>query len=118
MPFKEPLVSFLDMDVQWAFNRETLWGPTAAGQISAVISAARAYEGRTSDDLIALALADLKRAFPHFREEPTPRVGPLGTSRHAVPHDVVFSFAARSPNPVKKLFPCRGLGERRTSTHH
>jgi hypothetical protein len=46
MPFKEPMVSFLDMDLQWVFNRETLWGPTAAGQISAVISAARAYEGR------------------------------------------------------------------------
>lgn len=69
-PFKEPLVSFLDMDLQWVFNRETLWGPTATGQISAVISAARDYEKKSSDELIALALADLRRAFRNFREEP------------------------------------------------
>ncbi|MBL0057916.1 MAG: FAD-dependent oxidoreductase [Elusimicrobia bacterium] len=69
-PFKEPLVGLLDMDLHWIFNRETLWGPTAAGQISAVISAARPHLGRTSEELIALALADLRRAFPGFQEEP------------------------------------------------
>lgn len=69
-PFKEPLISLLDMDLQWVFNREALWGPTVAGQISAVISAARAHEGRSSEELIAIALADLRRAFPSFREEP------------------------------------------------
>jgi squalene-associated FAD-dependent desaturase len=93
MPFKEPMVSFLDMDVQWAFNRETLWGPTAAGQISAVISAARAYEGRTSDDLIALTLADLKRAFPHFREEPTH--ASVIWEHHATPSPTTSFFRSR-----------------------
>ncbi len=69
-PFKEAMMGLLDMDLHWIFNRETLWGPTAAGQISAVISAARPHLERSSDDLIALALADLRRAFPGFKEEP------------------------------------------------
>jgi squalene-associated FAD-dependent desaturase len=70
LPFKEPFWGCLDMNLQWIFNRETLWGPTAAGQISAVISAAGSYENRSSTELIAFALADLRRAFPHFKDEP------------------------------------------------
>lgn len=70
MPFNEPMVSFLDMDLQWAFNRAALVGPTAEGLLSTVISAARHFEGRTSEELISLAMADLRRAFPNFRAEP------------------------------------------------
>lgn len=70
MPFDEPMVSFLDMNLQWAFNRAALVGPTASGLLSTVISAARAFEGRTSEELIALAMGDLRRAFPNFKELP------------------------------------------------
>jgi squalene-associated FAD-dependent desaturase len=69
-PFQEPLIGLLDLNLQWVFNRETLWGPTASGQISAVISAANSYENRSSTELIEMAREDLRRAFPNFKEEP------------------------------------------------
>ncbi|MBP9699109.1 MAG: hydroxysqualene dehydroxylase HpnE, partial [Elusimicrobia bacterium] len=92
-PFREKMVGFLDMDIQWAFNRETLWGPTAAGQISVVISAAHEYESMTSTELIALTLADLRRAFPEFEEEP----------RHAT---VTWERLA-TPRPTPKFYRAR-----------
>lgn len=69
-PFADPVIGLVDMDLHWVFNREALWGPPGRGQISAVISAARALENRSSDELIALALADIRRAFPGFTEAP------------------------------------------------
>lgn len=70
-PFAAPWVGFLDLDIQWGFNREVLWGRGAEGQVSLVLSAGRDHVARSSDQLIALALADLRRAFPAFKEEPT-----------------------------------------------
>jgi hypothetical protein len=69
-PFPQAFVGLLDMDLQWIYNREFLWGSGVVGQVSAVISAARNLESRSSEELIALALADLRRAFPDFKEEP------------------------------------------------
>lgn len=94
-PFREKMVGFLDMDIQWAFNRETLWGPTAAGQLSVVISAAQNYEGLTSNEMIALALGDLRRAFPDFKEEP--RHATVTWERHATPRPTPAFYRAR-PN--------------------
>lgn len=69
-PFVDPIVGFLDMDVQWAFNRSKLWTTGAAGQISMVFSAARAHQSLTSAELIKIAMDDLRRAFPRLKEEP------------------------------------------------
>lgn len=103
-PFKEPMVSFLDMDLQWVFNRETLWGPSAAGQISAVISAARDYEKKSSEELIALALADLRRAYPNFRGEPTHAT--VIWEHHATPSPTPVFFRSRPSvnTPLKNFF--------------
>ncbi len=70
-PFAAPLVGFLDLDIQWGFNREVLWGETAAGQVSLVLSAARSHLGRTNEELISLSLKDLERAFPGFHQKPS-----------------------------------------------
>jgi squalene-associated FAD-dependent desaturase len=92
-PFRDKMVGFLDMDIQWAFNRETLWGPTAAGQISVVISAAHDHEAMTSNELIGLTLADLRRAFPEFKEEP--RHATVTWERHATPRPTPAFYRAR-----------------------
>jgi hypothetical protein len=103
-PFREKMVGFLDMDIQWAFNRETLWGPTAAGQLSVVISAAQNYEGLTSNEMIALALGDLRRAFPDFKEEP--RHATVTWERHATPRPTPAFYRARPTveTPLENFF--------------
>lgn len=69
-PFDEPLAGFLDMDIQWGFHREKIWGSSGAGQFSFVMSAARGHTGHTSEELAALVLGDLRRAVPGFKEAP------------------------------------------------
>ncbi|MBK8574804.1 MAG: FAD-dependent oxidoreductase [Elusimicrobia bacterium] len=103
-PFKNPMVSFIDMDLHWVFNRETLWGPSAAGQISAVISAARAYEGRSSIEMVSIAMADLRRAFPAFREEPLH--SSVIWERHATPSPTPAFVRSRPPShtPLNNFF--------------
>lgn len=104
LPFKEPMVGFLDMDLQWVFNRETLWGPSAEGQLSAVISAARHYEKKSSEELIALAVADLRRAFPGFREDPTH--ASVIWEHHATPSPTPAFLRSRPTvrTPLKNFF--------------
>ena len=97
-PFEGPFVALLDMDLQWLFNREALWGPAGRGQISAVLSAARAHEQRPTEELIALALADLRRAFPRFTEDP--RHATVLWERRATPSPTPAFWAARPPVPT------------------
>lgn len=94
-PFRERMLGFLDLGIQWAFNRETLWGPTAAGQISVVISAAHDDEGKTSGEMIRKALGDLRQAFPEFKEEP--RHATVTWERHATPRPTPAFYRARPP---------------------
>jgi squalene-associated FAD-dependent desaturase len=104
LPFNHPMVSFIDMDLQWVFNREILWGPSATGQISAVISAARDYVGLSSEELVALAVSDLRRAFPSFREEPIH--SSVIWERHATPSPTP-AFVRSQPQtqtPLKNFF--------------
>jgi beta-phosphoglucomutase len=102
-PFDGPFVALLDMDLQWVFNREALWGPAGRGQVSAVLSAARSHEQRPSDELIALALADLRRAFPGFTE--APRHATVLWERRATPSPTPAFWSARPPvsTPVSNL---------------
>lgn len=94
-PFESAFVALLDMDLQWLFNREALWGAAGRGQISAVLSAARSHEHRTNDELIALALADVRRAFPDFMEDP--RHATVLWERRATPSPTPAFWAARPP---------------------
>lgn len=94
-PFESAFVALLDMDLQWLFNREALWGPAGRGQISAVLSAARSHEHHTNDELIALALADVRRAFPDFTE--TPRHATVLWERRATPSPTPAFWTARPP---------------------
>lgn len=102
-PFEGAFVALLDMDLQWLFNREALWGPAGRGQISAVLSAARSHEHRTNDELIALALADVRRAFPGFTEDP--RHATVLWERRATPSPTPSFWAARPPvsTPLSNL---------------
>lgn len=96
-PFEEPVLGFLDTNVQWGFNRRRQWGEGRAseGYVSLVFSAARAHAARTSDELIALAMQDLRRCFPSFREEP--RHATVMWERQATPSPTPDFWRARPP---------------------
>ena len=70
-PFSETCWGLLGLTFQWLYNREALWGKGAQGQVTALVSAARGLTTKSSKELIALALSDLRRAFPSFTEEPS-----------------------------------------------
>lgn len=54
-------VGLLDRDVQWFFNRRRIVGPgSTPGYVSAVISAAYAYVDLPKEELVALAIRDLR----------------------------------------------------------
>ena len=90
-PFDGPLVGLLGTDIQWAFNRFHLWkdlGGAEPGNLALVLSSARDYAALSKEDLVRLALKDLRRCFPSFKEEP----------RHAT---VVWEKQATpSPDPL------------------
>lgn len=103
-PFADPWVGFLDLDIQWGFNREVLWGRGAEGQISLVLSAGHDHVGRSSDQLIALALADLRRAFPDFKEKPTHATVTWEKEATPAPTPVFWRARPGVGTPLKNLF--------------
>jgi uncharacterized protein with NAD-binding domain and iron-sulfur cluster len=70
--FDDLFVGFLDTDIQWAFHRRRLWEGRGAspGYVSLVLSGAAAYSRLSSQELIRLALRDLRRCFPALKEDP------------------------------------------------
>jgi squalene-associated FAD-dependent desaturase len=61
-------VGLLGTDCQWAFNKNLILGTRSeANQVAVVISAARRFVDSTREQLIAMALSDLKLALPEAR---------------------------------------------------
>jgi hydroxysqualene dehydroxylase len=56
-----------DTTIQWLFNRSVLEG-TAEGHVSLVISGAHEHIQKQKDELVTLALQELKELFPRARE--------------------------------------------------
>ncbi len=67
---REDIVGVIERHLQWVFNRRSLAQPSdgnsrklAGGYVCAVISAAQDFVGMESDDLVALALDDLRTVY-------------------------------------------------------
>jgi hydroxysqualene dehydroxylase len=95
----------LDTDVQWIFNRGSLWGKGGAseGYISLVLSDARSSASFSSAEVIDRALADLRRLLP---DVPAPRHATVVWERQATPAPTPAFWAARPPTatPIPNLF--------------
>lgn len=103
--FEDPLVGLLDTDVQWAFNRHRLWasGGASPGYVSLVLSGASAYGKMTSEDILAMAMKDLRRCFPGL---PDPVHGTVVWEKQATPSPTPANWRRRPPvaTPLENLF--------------
>jgi len=65
-------VGLIGRTVQWVFNKKKIGGEThERGHVSAVISAAYDAVSCTNDELVGIALNDLRSAYPRLTREPT-----------------------------------------------
>ena len=65
------VVGLVGRRVQWVFNKRMINGETGkGGHISAVISAAHEYVERTNEELVRIAVEDLRSVYPDAVEEP------------------------------------------------
>lgn len=89
-----PFAGLLDTTIQWAFNRAALWEGRGAseGYLSLVVSDARELAGASSDEIIARALADLRRLLP---DVPEPRHAAVVWERQATPSPTPAFWKAR-----------------------
>lgn len=63
-----PFIGMVGTAWQWAFDRRVLLGqPTRDGHVALVMSAAHAFITRSTDELLDLGLADLRRCLPAAR---------------------------------------------------
>jgi squalene-associated FAD-dependent desaturase len=62
---RQPMVGLIGRRVQWVFNRRKIMrdNSSAGGHLTAVISAAHAYVGLSNDELVEIAVADLKSVY-------------------------------------------------------
>ncbi|MBI4396876.1 MAG: FAD-dependent oxidoreductase [Elusimicrobia bacterium] len=68
----EPFVGLLDTNVQWVFDRHKMWenGGASPGSVTLVISGAAAFEKMTSEELVEMAMKDLRKCFPLLKDDP------------------------------------------------
>ena len=65
-------VGLIGRTVQWIFNRRRIGGETQkGGHVSAVISAAYDVVSRSNDELVGVAVEDLRSAYPQVAAKPT-----------------------------------------------
>jgi squalene-associated FAD-dependent desaturase len=97
--FDEPWVGLLDTEVQWAFNRHRLWQGRVAspGAVTLVISAAASLARKSSDEIAALALADLRRCLPSIGQQS--------------PHSTVVWERQATPSPTPEFWRRRPPAE-------
>jgi protoporphyrinogen oxidase len=68
--FQDPFAILLDTDVQAVFNRRHLWGGHGSeGYVSLVLSAADKHLNKTREEIVDMAVGDLKRCFPSLKKE-------------------------------------------------
>jgi zeta-carotene desaturase len=94
-----------DRRVQWLFNRRRLVrGGGEGGHLSAVISGAHAFMDMPPDDLIRLAVEDIRTAYPAFPSSCT--AGIVIKEKRATPSFVPGTQAIRPDvrTPIRNLF--------------
>jgi protoporphyrinogen oxidase len=68
----DDMVGVIGRRIQWLFNkRRILKERGTGGHISAVISAAYDYVSRSNDELVLMAVEDLRSVYPMFEQTPT-----------------------------------------------
>ena len=68
----EEFVGVIGRRIQWLFNKRRLNNENGPGaHVSAVISAAHDFVGRTKEELVKIAVDDLRAVYPKLRETPT-----------------------------------------------
>jgi squalene-associated FAD-dependent desaturase len=93
-PFEEPFWGMLGTEVQWVFNRRRLWGGAASeGYVSCVVSDAGGLAGKTQEELIEMAVGDIRQCFRSFRGEL--RRGSVVWEKRATPSNSPGHWARR-----------------------
>ena len=99
----EPFAGLLGTECQWAFNRSMILNSARGGYVALVISAARDHIHRPQQDLVRLAVTDLRRLFPESRTACVTRAFAV-KEREATLSPAVGILRPGQKSPVRNLF--------------
>lgn len=99
----EPFAGLLGTECQWAFNRSMILNSPSRGYVALVISAARDHIRRSQQDLVRLAVTDLRRLFPEARSACVTRAFAV-KEREATLSPAVGILRPGQKSPARNLF--------------
>lgn len=98
----EPFAGLIGAECQWAFNRSMILNSPSRGYVALVISAARRHVRLPQQDLVRLAVADLRRLFPEARSARVTRAFAV-KEREATLSAGVGVVRPKQQSPVRNL---------------